>query len=60
LVFAVVILPTFIGQLQYCPALVVVWTNFIFVLLAAMIYLSRMLWYLPKDKKNQARRKAHD
>jgi len=51
LVFAVVILPTFIGQLQYYPALVIVWMGFIVVLIAAMIFLSRELWYLPKDKQ---------
>ncbi|MGH7455623.1 MAG: hypothetical protein ACRENG_29985 [bacterium] len=57
LVFAVVILPTFIGQLQYYPALVVVWTSLIVVLIAAMIFLSRKLWYLPKDKQKSSEEK---
>jgi L-asparagine transporter-like permease len=57
LVFAVVILPTFIGQLQYYPALVIIWISFIFALVAAMIYLSRKQWYLPKDKQKSSEEK---
>lgn len=57
LVLAVVILPSFIGQLQYYPALVIVWTSFIVVLIAAMIFPSRKLWYLPKDKQKSSEEK---
>ena len=58
LVFAVVIMPTFIGQLKYSPALVSVWTGVILLLIAAMIYLSRRLWYLPKDKQKSSEEKS--
>ena len=54
LVFAVVIIPTVIGQLKYPPSLVVVWSGVILIFLTVMIWLSRNLWYLPKGDDKAA------
>lgn len=57
LVFAVVIIPSVIGQLKYPSSLVGLWSGVIFIFLAVMIWLSRNLWYLPKDEKSADRDK---
>jgi hypothetical protein len=49
----VVLLPQITGQIQYAFALMVLATLSILALIAFMIYISRKLWYLPKDQKKE-------
>ncbi len=48
-IITVAILPNMSGQLNYGFRLLVVWASAIFILAGSMAYLSRRLWYLPKD-----------
>jgi len=49
----VVLLPQITGQLQYSLALMILAMIIIIAFVAAMLYLSRKLWYLPKDQKKE-------
>ena len=49
----VVFLPQVTGQIKYALALLILTTGIILVVIAIMIYLSRKLWYLPKDSKKE-------
>jgi len=53
LLFAAVVIPHIVGQLKYSSELLIIWVAFIFVLFATMTYISRRLWFLPKDDKKQ-------
>ncbi len=52
LLFAVVIIPRVVGQLNYKPSWLLLWATVILGLLSVMSWLSRKLWYLPKEKSN--------
>jgi len=49
----VVFLPQITGQLKYSLALMILAMIIIITFVAAMFYLSRKLWYLPKDQKKE-------
>jgi hypothetical protein len=52
LLFAgVVFLPQITGQLRYAAGLLILATVIIIAFIAAMFYLSRKLWYLPKERR---------
>lgn len=46
----VVLLPQITGELQYAPALLLSAGAGILVVIGFMLYLSRILWYLKKDR----------
>lgn len=58
LLFAVVIIPRVVGQLNYDPSWLFWWAGVIFALLSVMIWLTRKLWYLPKVKNNDEEKKS--
>lgn len=49
----VVLLPQITGQIQYSLALMILAMIIIVAFIGAMFYLSRKLWYLPKDQKKK-------
>jgi hypothetical protein len=49
----IVLLPQITGQIQYSLALMILAMIIIISFVAAMFYLSRKLWYLPKDQKKE-------
>jgi hypothetical protein len=53
LLFAAVIIPHIVGQLKYSSELLIIRVIFILVLFTTMTYISRRLWFLPKDDKKQ-------
>jgi len=56
LLFAVVIIPRVVGQLNYNPSWLFLWASVIFGVLSVMIWLTRKLWYLPKEKNNEEKK----
>jgi len=49
----VVLLPQITGALQYSPILLIWAGGSILVVVAIMLYLSRILWYLKKDRADK-------
>lgn len=58
IVVTVAIIPFMVGQLSYVFAVLAILVSFIFVLIIAMAYLSRKIWYLPKDDSKSKSREA--
>ncbi|MGH7496227.1 MAG: hypothetical protein ACREOO_28065 [bacterium] len=54
-IITVAIIPYMAGQLNYVPGVLMVWTSFFLVLAFIMGYLSRKLWYLPKNSRKAQR-----
>lgn len=52
LIFAVVIVPSVIGQFKYPLTLIIGWSGVVMVLFIIMLLLSFSIWHLPKIREN--------
>jgi hypothetical protein len=57
-VVTVAVLPYMVGQLDYAVIVLLALTSLIVIFFFAMIYLSRKLWYLPKDTQKSKDREV--
>jgi hypothetical protein len=56
LVFAAAIIPRVVGSLAFPSRLLLAWAVIIIALISVMMYLSRRLWYLPKNNHEKEKK----